>query len=69
MIQPFDLAAKFRAFGFEVQTIKGDDIAALLAAVAPARGGEQRPLAIVLDSISGRAWPIWKTCRTLTTCA
>ena len=51
VIQPFDLAAKFRAFGFEVQTIKGDDIAALLAAVAPARGGEQRPLAIVLDSI------------------
>lgn len=33
VIQPFDLAAKFRAFGFEVQTIKGDDIAALLAAV------------------------------------
>lgn len=54
VIQPFDLAAKFRAFGFEVQTIKGDDIAALLAAVAPARGGEQRPLAIVLDSIKGQ---------------
>lgn len=54
VIQPFDLAAKFRAFGFEVQTIKGDDIAALLAAVRPALGGEQRPLAIVLDSIKGQ---------------
>lgn len=54
VIKPFDLAGKFSAFGFDVLTIKGDDIVALQNALTPARQGEQRPLAIVLDSVKGQ---------------
>ncbi|HEI8866481.1 TPA: transketolase [Serratia odorifera] len=54
VIRPFDLAGKFRAFGFEVITVKGDDIDAICAAVAPVRSGEQRPLVVILDSIKGQ---------------
>jgi len=57
VIKPFDLSAKFRAFGFDVQTIKGDDIAALSAALRPLRGAQQRPLLILLDSIKGQGVP------------
>ena len=65
VIQPFDLAAKFRAFGFEVQTIKGDDIAALLAAVRPARATMPRSTLrreseqvehIAADIVPSRPW-------------
>ncbi|MGY2796701.1 transketolase [Ewingella americana] len=54
VIKPFDLAGKFSAFGFDVLTIKGDDIVALQNALTPVRQGEQRPLAIVLDSVKGQ---------------
>ncbi|VXC92901.1 Transketolase [Enterobacterales bacterium 8AC] len=54
VIKPFDLAGKFTAFGFEVQTVPGDDIAAIRDAVLPVRGGEQRPLVVILDSIKGQ---------------
>lgn len=54
VIKPFDLAAKFSAFGFDVQTVRGDDIAAIYDAVMPARSGEQRPLVVILDSIKGQ---------------
>ncbi|NUU67540.1 transketolase [Enterobacteriaceae bacterium BIT-l23] len=57
IIQPFDLAEKFRAFGFDVLTIKGDDIAALHQAAKPARGEEQRPLLVILDSHKGQGVP------------
>lgn len=54
VIKPFDLAGKFRAFGFEVATLKGDDVSALYATVAPVRSGVQRPLVVILDSIKGQ---------------
>jgi len=54
VIKPFDLSGKFSAFGFDVLTIKGDDIVALQNALTPVRQGEQRPLAIVLDSVKGQ---------------
>jgi len=54
VIKPFDLAGKFSAFGFDVLTIKGDDIVALQNALTLVRQGEQRPLAIVLDSVKGQ---------------
>ncbi|KAB8312292.1 transketolase [Erwinia endophytica] len=57
VIKPFDLSAKFRAFGFEVQTIKGDDIAALSAALRPVRDAQQRPLLVLLDSVKGQGVP------------
>lgn len=54
VIKPFDLAGKFTAFGFDVQTVLGDDIAAIRDAVLPVRSGEQRPLVVILDSIKGQ---------------
>jgi transketolase len=54
VIKPFDLAGKFRAFGFEVQAVRGDDIAAIRDAVLPERSGEQRPLVVILDSLKGQ---------------
>lgn len=54
VIKPFDLAAKFSAFGFDVLTIKGDDVVALQQALTPVREGEQRPLVVVLDSVKGQ---------------
>jgi len=54
VIKPFDLAGKFSAFGFDVQTIKGDDIVAISEAVTPVRHAEQRPLVVILDSIKGQ---------------
>lgn len=57
IIKPFDLAGKFRAFGFEVATVKGDDIAGIHAVAAPVRGGEQPPLAVILDSVKGQGVP------------
>ena len=54
VIRPFDLAGKFSAFGFDVQTIKGDDVVAISNAVTPVRQGEQRPLVVILDSIKGQ---------------
>jgi transketolase len=54
VIKPFDLAGKFTAFGFDVQTVFGDDIAAIRDAVLPVRSGEQRPLVVILDSVKGQ---------------
>ncbi|QCR35478.1 transketolase [Nissabacter sp. SGAir0207] len=57
VIKPFDLPGKFRAFGFEVVTVKGDDIAAIHEAVATPREPGQPPLAVILDSIKGQGVP------------
>ncbi|MCT4707000.1 transketolase [Enterobacteriaceae bacterium H16N7] len=57
IICAFDLPGKFTSFGFEVQTVKGDDISGLLAAVKPVRGEGERPLVVILDSIKGQGVP------------
>ncbi len=57
IISPFDLEGKFRAFGFDVQTVKGDDIAGLLAASAPVVDADARPKLVILDSIKGQGVP------------
>ncbi|WP_367299570.1 transketolase [Hafnia alvei] len=57
VIKPFDLNAKFSAFGFDVLSVKGDDIAAIYEAIAPVRSGEQRPQVVLLDSIKGQGVP------------
>jgi transketolase len=57
IINPFNLEEKFCAFGFDVATVKGDDIVRLLAVVKPERSGEQRPLLVILDSIKGQGVP------------
>ena len=57
VIKPFDLPGKFRAFGFEVHIVKGDDIDGIREAAAPVRAGGQRPLVVILDSVKGQGVP------------
>ncbi|WP_392559086.1 transketolase [Orbus mooreae] len=57
VIKPFNFNDKFSAFGFDVQTIKGDDIAGIYNAVKTDRTDNQRPLVVILDSIKGQGVP------------
>lgn len=57
IINPFDLEGKFRAFGFDVCTVKGDDVAGLLAAVKPVPEADAKPRLVLLDSIKGQGVP------------
>ncbi len=49
-----DLEAKLRAFGWEVETCDGHDHAALRAVFARFRAGDERPKALVADTIKGK---------------
>ncbi|ENT4819682.1 TPA: transketolase [Citrobacter farmeri] len=57
IIHPFCLEDKFRAFGFEAFTVKGDDIPGLLAVVQPVLDNLARPRVVILDSIKGQGVP------------
>ena len=57
IICAFDLEGKFTAFGFDVVTVKGDDIPALLDAVKPVPAKDARPRVVILDSIKGQGVP------------
>lgn len=57
IINPFDLEGKFRAFGFDVVTVKGDDIEGLLNVVKLVLPAEARPRVVILDSIKGQGVP------------
>lgn len=57
IIHPFCLEDKFRAFGFEAFTVKGDDIPGLLAVVQPVLDNQARPRVAILDSIKGQGVP------------
>jgi len=48
---------KFRAFGFDVAEIDGNDLTALVAALAGAREANGRPKAIVLRTVPGKGVP------------
>lgn len=50
---PFDLADKFRAFGFGAETVKGYDPEAIWTAIERAKADPGRPHCIVLDTIKG----------------
>ncbi len=47
-----DLRAKFEAFGFDAVRIDGNDVAQLYAALT--KQAEDRPLAIILDTVKGK---------------
>ena len=51
IIQNFDFEEKFRAFGFDAVTVKGDDIMALCEVLGAPAG--DKPRAVVLDSVKG----------------
>jgi len=51
IISSFDFEEKFRAFGFDACTVKGDDVTALYEILSAPVG--DKPRAVVLDSIKG----------------
>jgi transketolase len=51
------VAAKWRAFGWATQEIDGNDLAAVVAALAEARAAEGKPHAIVLRTRPGCGVP------------
>ena len=52
VLEPFDLEAKFRAFGFDACTVNGHDVEALHAALT--KPAEDKPIAIILDTVKGK---------------
>lgn len=52
-----DLAAKLSAFGLDIQTVDGNDIAAVYNALTAVRAVSGRPQAVVLDTVKGKGVP------------
>lgn len=53
IMNPFDLEAKMRAFGFYTQKVNGQDIVAVDAAITEAKEHKGEALCIVLDTVKG----------------
>ena len=54
ILNPFDYAEKMKAFGFNVQTVKGNDVQAIAQAIDKAKENTQSANCIILDSIKGQ---------------
>ena len=52
VLDPFNVEAKFTAFGFDACTINGNDLEAMYRAVS--RKSDGKPIAIILDTIKGQ---------------
>ncbi len=53
VMDPVDLAGKFRAFGFDTQTVCGWDVEAIYRTIEQAKATPGKPHAIILDTIKG----------------
>lgn len=51
--QPFDIAEKFRSFGWNAATVKGYDVEQIFDAIQVAKGVSEKPSVIVLDTYKG----------------
>lgn len=60
VMQPFDIAKKIEAFGFNVQRVDGADEEAIAAAIERAQGVQDRAVCIVLDTIKGQGIPYFE---------
>ncbi len=54
VLNPFDIPEKMKAFGFNTQVVKGDDIEAIDAAIDAAKAVKDQASCIVLDSVKGQ---------------
>lgn len=54
IMNPFSIADKMKAFGFDVQTVKGDDEEAIDQAISNAKEVKDKAVCIVLDGIKGQ---------------
>ncbi len=60
VLNPFDISQKMRAFGFYTQTVNGQDIEALDAAITEAKHHEDSAVAIVMDTVKGAGVPYFE---------
>jgi transketolase len=61
VINPFDIAEKMRAFGFETQRVNGQDIVAIDDAITKAKQVKDSAVCIVLDGVKGAGIPYFET--------
>ena len=54
VINPFNIEAKMKAFGFNTQTVKGNDLDAIDEAITKAKSVTDSAVCIVLDTIKGQ---------------
>lgn len=54
IIKPFSFEEKLKAFGFDVKTVKGNDIEGIYNLVKDKREKDEKPLFIILDSKKGQ---------------
>lgn len=55
ILDPFDFEEKFRAFGFDAVTVDGNDVEQVYDVLT--RPIEEKPLAVVLDTVKGKGIP------------
>lgn len=60
IMNPFSIEDKMKAFGFDVQKVKGNDEAAIDEAIERAKAVEDQAVCIVLDSIKGSGVPYFE---------
>lgn len=60
VIDPFDICAKMRAFGFHCQYVKGNDEKAIDDAIQCAKAIQEQAVCIVLDTIKGQGVPYFE---------
>ena len=60
VLNPFDISEKMRAFGFYTQTVNGQDVEALDAAITEAKHHEGSAVAIVMDTVKGAGVPYFE---------
>ncbi|BCV19558.1 transketolase [Leptogranulimonas caecicola] len=60
VLNPFDISQKMRAFGFYTQTVNGQDVEALDAAITEAKHHEDSAVAIVMDTVKGAGVPYFE---------
>lgn len=63
VMNPFDIAEKMRAFGFDTQKVNGQDIQAVDEAILRAKQVEGSAVAIVLDTVKGAGVPYFEQTR------
>ena len=55
VLEPFSIPEKMKAFGFNTQVVKGNDMAAIDAAIDAAKTVKDSAVCIVLDSVKGQS--------------
>ena len=54
IIKPFSFEEKMKSFGFDVVTVKGDDIQKMYEILKEPRKNDEKPLFVVLDTLKGQ---------------